>query len=88
MKRINRCIKYINAYINQIIYQVFFIYIQPNQNISILRKDNNVIEIFWPYKDKKSTLKKQNIKKDHRNLMDKSLNIKNYIKDGLSGYTS
>lgn len=45
---------------------------------------NNISDNFQPYIDKKSTLKEQDIEKDHRNLVDKSLDTGRYIRDNLS----
>lgn len=50
-------------------------------------KDNNVSKTFGFYKDNESTLKKRNIEKDYKNLVDKSLNDKSYVKDCLSKCT-
>ena len=56
------------------------------QNMPIPREDNNTSKNFKPYKDEKSTLKKQNIEKDHINLVGKSLDTGNCVRDGLLGY--
>lgn len=50
-------------------------------------EDDNTLENFGPNKNYKSTLKKQNIEKDYRNLIEKSLDTRNHVKNGLSGYT-
>lgn len=50
-------------------------------------KTGNISDDFWPYKNKKFILKAQNIEKDHKILIDKSLDTKNYIKNNLSKYT-
>lgn len=48
-----------NTYISKNIYQIFPIYIKPKQDMSILRKDNNILEYFGCYKDEKYILDKQ-----------------------------
>ena len=53
----------------------------------ILGKDHNTSENFGLYKDEESPLEEQDIEKDYTNLVGKSLDTKNYIRDGLSGYT-
>lgn len=54
-----------------------------------MAKENvNISENFWLYKDEKSTLEKQNIKKNHKDLVGKSLDTKNYAKNGLSKRTT
>ena len=80
LKSIHEFTKHINTYKS---YQVFFIYMQPKQNTPIPGKRAN----FWPHEDEKLTLEEQNIKGDHRNLRDKSLNTESYAKDGLAGRT-
>lgn len=52
------------------------------------RENNNILRNFKPYKDEKSTLKKQDIKKDHKDLLEKSLDIKSHEKNGLLEYIS
>lgn len=88
MKLISRLIKHMNAYTNQIIQLIFLIHIQSNQNTLKLKENNNVLENFGFYKNKKSTLEEQNIKEDYRNLVSKSLDIKLCIKNNLLGYIS
>lgn len=46
-------------------------------------KNDNALEKLGPYEDNKSTLKEQNIERDHRNLMNKTLDSANQAKDGL-----
>lgn len=50
----------------------------------ILGEDNNILKNFEFYKDEKSILEKQDIKKDLKNLVDKNLDTRNYTRDGLS----
>lgn len=52
---------------------------QPKQNRLILREDENVSNYFRYYKEENYILgnKKQNIEKDHIDLINKSLNFKN-----------
>lgn len=52
----------------------------------ILRKDNNRSQNFGSHKNEEPTLKKEDIKGDYRNLVDKSLNTRSCARDGLSGY--
>ena len=70
-----------NTYISQ---SILFIHMQPKQNTPISGEDDNALQNFGPYEDKKSTLKKQNIERDHTNLVDKSLNNESHAKDSLS----
>lgn len=53
----------------------------------MLGKNDNTAEYFGPYEDNKYTLNKQNIEKDHRNLISKSLDFKSYTKNNLLKYT-
>lgn len=50
----------------------------------ISEKYNTLLKYFRLYKDEKYTLNKQNIEKDYRNLICKSLDIKSCIKNNLS----
>lgn len=56
--------------------------------MSMLKKYDNALYNFGLYVDEKFKLKEQNIKKDHRNLVDKSLDVKIYTKNCLSGCIS
>lgn len=49
----------------------------------MLREDNNVLNNFEPYKDEKSILEEQNIEKNHKDLVDQSLNTRNYIRNNF-----
>lgn len=51
--------------------------------MSILEEDNNLSKCFGPYKDEKCKLDKQDIKRDHRNLVSKSSDIRSCIKNNL-----
>ena len=73
--------KHMNIYIS---HQVFSIYMQPKQDIPIPRKDKNTAENILLHVNKKSTLEKQDIKRDHRNSGGKSLNIRSYTRVSLS----
>lgn len=53
----------------------------------ISKKDDNALVNYGLYKNEKLTLKEQKIEKDYRDLIDKILNIRSYIKDGLLEYT-
>lgn len=48
-------------------------------------KDNDTLENFGPLKDEKSKLKEKNIEKDHKNLIKKSLDTRNYTRKNLLG---
>lgn len=50
-------------------------------------KDNNTSKYFGPYKDKKYMLNKQDIEKNHRNLIKKSWEIGICAKNSLLGHT-
>lgn len=84
MKLTHKLTRHMNIYTSQ---QVFSIHIQPKQNILILKEDNNTSDNFASHENEKSTLKKQDIEKDYRNLVDKSSDIRSHVKDNLSGYT-
>lgn len=72
-----------NTYSNQIIQWVFAIYIQHKHDTQIPGEDDKASENFKSYKDEKFILEEQDIKGDHRNSVDKSLNIKICSKNGL-----
>ena len=57
----------------------------PKQNILILREDYNILENFGPHENEKSILKEQDIEGNHKNLINKSLDTKNYAKNDLLG---
>lgn len=50
-------------------------------------QDGNISDNSRPHENEKSTLKKQDIKKNYRNFVSKSLDTENYIKNMLSGPT-
>lgn len=52
--------------------------------MTMLEKINNISENFKPHKDKKCIPEKKKIERDHRDFVDKSLNTRSRIKDGLS----
>lgn len=56
--------------------------------MSIYGKNNNLPENLEFHENKKFILKKQDIKKYLRNLVDKVLNTKSYAKNALSEYNS
>lgn len=60
---------------------------QPKQDMSMPGKNDSASEYFRPYEDNKYTLNKQNIEKDHRNLVSKSLDLKSHTKNNLLRYT-
>lgn len=86
IKLISKLIKHINAYTNQIIQHIFPICIYPKQDILRLRKHNNVLGYFEPHKNEKYILDKQDIKKDHKNLISKNLDTKSHAKNNLLEY--
>lgn len=52
----------------------------------MLKKKNDILEIFGSYKDEKFILQKQDIEKDYTNLVGKSLNTRSYAKKSLLRY--
>lgn len=48
------------------------------------RQDDNASDNFRPYENEKSILIVQNIEKNHRNLVEKTLKTENYIRNNLS----
>lgn len=56
---------------------------QLKQDMPISEEYENISKNFELYKDEKFILEKQNIKKEHKNSIGKSLDIKSYIRDGL-----
>lgn len=56
--------------------------------MSMLKEYDNASNNFWLHVDEESILKKQNLKKDNRDLVDKSLEVRSCAKDSLSGHTS
>lgn len=82
MKSTNKLIKYLNTCIN------LSLYIQSNRNSFILIENNNKSDYFIYYNKEKYSLdnKKQNIKKDQRDLIGKSLDGKN-IRNMMLIYT-
>lgn len=53
----------------------------------MLEEDNDALENFRSHENEKFTLKEQEIEKNHRNLISKSLDTKNQARDGLSRHT-
>lgn len=49
------------------------------------KEDDNASKNFGPHKDEEFILKEQDIEGDYRNLVDKSLDIRRYVRDGLLG---
>lgn len=47
------------------------------------KKNNNVLENIGPHKKENFILEEEKIEKNDKNLVSKSLNHKNYIKNGL-----
>lgn len=50
----------------------------------MLRENDNALENFWLHEDEESILEEQNIKRDYRDLVSKSLNTGSRVRDGLS----
>lgn len=48
-----------------------------------MREDNIICENVKYYENKKSTLEKEDIKRNHRNYIGKSSDTRNYTQDGL-----
>lgn len=71
-------------YISQNIQQVFPIYMQSKQDILMLKKDNNTLEYFGPYKDGKYILDQHDIEKNHNNLVGQSSDTGSCAKNNLS----
>lgn len=57
---------------------------QFKQKISMLRKDDKRLDNFRHYEKESYIFKEQNIKKDYIKLINKNLDIKDYINDILS----
>ena len=53
---------------------------QFEQNMPMSREDNNISNNFGPYEDEKSTPEVQNIEKDYRDLVGKSLDIRSHAR--------
>lgn len=53
-----------------------------------MKKDDNMLENFGPYKNEEFILEEQDIKGNHKNWIGKCLNIRSYIKDSLLKYTA
>lgn len=70
MKLISGQTKYLNIYTN------LLLCMKPNQNSPILAEVKNTLDYFMHYKKKKYLLgnKRQNVKKDQRNLIGKNSN--------------
>ncbi len=82
MKSTHGLTKHKNIYTS---HQVFSIYIQSKQNTPIPGENDNISGNFEPYKNEKSTLEEQDIKRDHRNLVGKSSVTESHVRDDLSG---
>lgn len=59
---------------------------QPKENTPIPKKNDDISKNLGFYMNEEFTLKEQEIKRDHKNLVDKSLDIRNYARNGLSGH--
>lgn len=53
----------------------------------IQRKNDNTLDNFRFYEDKKSILEAQDTKRDYRDLVDENSDTRNRTKNSLSGYT-
>lgn len=87
MKSTSGLIRHMDAYTSQIIQQGLPIYIQLEQDIQIPGEDDNVSKYFRPYKDMEYTLDEQDIKSNHRDLVDESSELESRSRDSLSGRT-
>lgn len=57
---------------------------QSKQDMPMPEKDNDVLENFGPYENKEPILKEQEIEKDQRNFVRKSLNTESFTREVLS----
>lgn len=83
MKSTSRLARLMNTYMSQIIQQDLPMRMQSQQNMSMLEEDDNVSKCFGPYKNEEYTLDKQDLEKDHRNLVGQNLDTGNLTKDSL-----
>ncbi len=60
---------------------------QPKQDTPIPGEDNNTSRNFRPHEDEESTLKKQDIEGDYKNLVGERSDIESRAKNGLLGHT-
>lgn len=60
---------------------------QPNQDTLMSIKNDNTLKNFRSLKDKEFIWEKQDIERDHRNFVDKSLDTKSRAKNNLSERT-
>ena len=79
--------RYMNACMSQLIQQGLPIRMQPEQDMPMPREDDNASKYFGPHKNEEYTLDEQNIEGDHRDLVDKSSNIRSRVRDNLSKRT-
>lgn len=61
---------------------------QPNQDMPMPGKDDNISKNFESHENKESILEKQNIKRDYRDLVSKFMDTESREKDSLSKHTS
>lgn len=86
MQLIDKLIRYMNIYTSQFNQQFLPIYILPKQTIKIVKKDYNILNNFGSYKNEKPVIKGLEVEKDDIDLVNKSSNTENHVKDILSGY--
>lgn len=55
--------------------------------MAIPEEDDNTLKYFRFQKDEEYTMNEQDIERDHKSLVDKSLNTKNRTRDSLSRHT-
>ena len=85
IKLISGSTRYINTCTSQIIQQGLLICMQPEEDMPMLRKDDNASVYFEPHKSEEYTLNEQDIERDHRDSMGKSSNTRSFARDNLSG---
>lgn len=83
-KSYDHIITYLNEYISQISQYALLLHLQSEQNIPIMREENNLSHHFGSHKDEKWALKGPVIEKNYINFVGKSLNTENYTRNMLS----
>ena len=76
-----------NACTSQFIQQVLLSFMQPKQDMPMLRENDNLSENFGSHKGEKSTLEEQKMEGDYKDLVSKNSNTGSRARDGLSEYT-
>ena len=63
-------------------------HMQLKQDIPMLEENNNTSDNFGPHKDENSTLEKQDIKGDNKDLIDQDSDTGSHAKDSLIKHTA